>query len=505
MDIKSALDAHLSAQLAKAAGPALNLKMDQQVEAKVVDTQLLLNTLAIKLGDKTVWVQTTPAIALTPGQTLQLQVSKLQPMTEFKLLASTTSPTSRLNTAELPIIKLLGSLPPNTASPPAASALTQWPSGQPLAARVINIVDSKVTMQLLGEPNANLGKTAQLLPATVLTLDAKQLLWQSSDSPQWTPLKASTLAAAGLSVGSNVNLQLLSTGKSSLFALAPQSPNSEQQVVASLKALLPIQIAPQQWLQQLNQSLPDLQADATVGETLKQLAQQILRAIPMTSQLGEPAQLQQSVDNSGLYLEAKLAALLQGRQTLNLQGDLKLNLVKLVQLLSQSLTQQADNDANPDTLQLLKDNLEKTQGALARLTLDQLNSLPKDDSPKQNWLIELPFFHHHQAESVKIAIELDKQRSAEQSPSNWAVSITLTPPELATIHCRISCHDGAINTRFWSDESATVAKINTHLDYLKQQLELKGLSIGFMEAHQGQSSPSNIAKTTLPNLLNEKV
>lgn len=504
MDIKSALDAHLSAQLAKAAGPALNLKMDQQVEAKVVDTQLLLNTLAIKLGDKTVWVQTTPAIALTPGQTLQLQVSKLLPMTEFKLLPPTANPTSRLNTTELPIIKLLGSLPPNTASPPAASTLAQWPSGQPLAASIINIADNKITLQLLGEPSFNLGKTANL-PATVLTLDAKQLLLQSSASPQSTPLKTSTLAAAGLSVGSNVNLQLLSTGKSPLFAIAPQAPSSEQQIVASLKALLPMQIAPQQWLQQLNHSLPDLQADATLGETLKQLAQQILRAIPVTSQLSEPAQLQQTVDNSGLYLEAKLAALLQGQQNLNLHSDLKLNLVKLVQLLSQSLTQQTDNDASPDTLQLLKDNLEKTQGALARLTLDQLNSLPKDDSPKQNWLIELPFFHHHQAESVKIAIELDKQRSAEQSPSNWAVSITLTPPELATIHCRISCHDGAINTRFWSDESATVAIINTHLDYLKQQLEQKGLSIGFMEAHQGQPSPSNTAKTTLPNLLNEKV
>ena len=60
------------------ANNALNLTLNQVLLAKVVDTQILQNTIALSIGDKTiqVQVQAPPAIPLQAGQSLQLQVVK---------------------------------------------------------------------------------------------------------------------------------------------------------------------------------------------------------------------------------------------------------------------------------------------------------------------------------------------------------------------------------------------------------------------------------------------
>jgi hypothetical protein len=69
----------------------------------------------------------------------------------------------------------------------------------------------------------------------------------------------------------------------------------------------------------------------------------------------------------------------------------------------------------------------------------------------------------------------------------------------------VSCYDGSVNTRFWSETAETVDKINAHLDYLKAQFEKNGLTTGFMEAHQGKPLQTHSTKTSTTQLLNEKV
>ncbi|MBS4051013.1 MAG: flagellar hook-length control protein FliK, partial [Methylomonas sp.] len=284
----------------------------------------------------------------------------------------------------------------------------------------------------------------------------------------------------------------------------PAGPAAEQAIVEALKQLLPIQTTPAPLLNQLQQAMPRLQADASVAETLKQLAREILLNIPNKAQLNQPDELKRAVTQSGLFLEAKLLELLSGKSDPSLRDDFKLKLNKLIQQLSQELAGQTQ-DKTKDNLELLKDSLQKAQGALAKLTVDQLNSLPREESPKQAWSLELPFFHGKYADSVRLEIEQDKAGGSENQQQNWAVNITVTPPGLATIHCRVTCYDGSVNTRFWSEAADTVDKINAHLDYLKQQFEKNGLSAGYMEAHQGQPKQTDSIKTPVANLLNEKV
>lgn len=494
MDINLPLTADIQTTLNKVADGGLNLKLNQVIDAKVVDTQIMLDTLTVKINNKTVNLQPQSPLTLQTNQTLKLQVVKLLPSPEFKIIAAllpnSNSP-DQPQTAGMPLLKLLNV--PAPADPPLNQSRNQLTQGQQLQATVINLTGDKLTLQL---PPAGAAPSQQPVQ---LTVNTAQIVTAGRNFATFD----TQLNPAVLKPGTPITLQVLDTGDSPKFSLTPAKLSSEQAIVDALKQLLPIQSSPAPLLNQLQQVMPRLQADASVAETLKQLAREIVLNIPSKTQLNDPGELKRAVNQSGLFLEAKLLELLAGKSELSLRDDFKLKLNKLIQQLNQELAGQT-HDKTKDILELLKDSLQKAQGAQAKLTLDQLNSLPREESPKQTWSLELPFFHDQSADSVRIEIEQDQPGGSENQQQNWAVSITVTPPGLATIHCKITCYDGSVNTRFWSEAAETVDKINGHLDYLKQQFEKNGLTAGFMEAHQGQPMQTDNIKTPITNLLNEQ-
>ena len=112
-------------------------------------------------------------------------------------------------------------------------------------------------------------------------------------------------------------------------------------------------------------------------------------------------------------------------------------------------------------------------------------SLPKEDSPKQLWIIDIPFIDRQQAESVRIEVQRDKENKQQSGNGDWSVNITITPPGLGTIHCMVSYRNDVINTFFKSQNTQTTELIKHNLDYLKNQLEESGLKTGHMDAHDG--------------------
>ncbi len=508
MEIQLPLNANLQLALNKTGGDGLNLKIGQLLEAKVVETQTLLQALTLKVADKTLVVQLDKPLPVDNGQLLQLKVIKLLPVAEFKLIStvpaeSTAKPALLANEAWT--LKLLPPPPPaqgsNAINP--TQFLSSLATGAQLTASVLGNIDNKITLQLF--PNsidtANTQTLTNPAPASLLvTVDSKQLKMTAA-LPQ---LQNTQQSATALTADTQILLQVIKPGTHPTFNVLTITPQIEDKIQTTLKQLLPIQASPVELLNHLQQTLPQLQTDASVAETLKNLAQLILQHTPAKAQLTESNQLKQAVDQSGLFLESKLAELLSGKPGLALQDDFKLKIHKLIQLLNQELAPQAANKS-AESSELLQESLQKAQSTLAKLTLDQLQSLPREDSPKQSWTLELPFFHNQKNQSVKIEIEQNKANSSEQQQKNWAVSITITPPDLATIHCKISCYDGSVNTRFWSEAADTVEKINAHLDYLKAQFEEKGLTSGFMQAHQGLPAQTDrMIPASMPSLLNEK-
>lgn len=412
----------------------------------------------------------------------------------------------------------------NQVSGQAAKALSlqstglffsQLVKGQQIQASIITIAESKITLEIQLEPGATAAAPGPAVIKTanpgnmLISLDTKQLvLADSANPPNQTGVKTAAPALSTLTAGDQVSLQVLKTGNTPTFALTNPANTreiTEQKITELLKQLLPVQASPVALVNYLRQQLPALENNPTVAETLKQMARDILAAIPLQEQLAEPAQLKQFIAQSGLFLERSLAELLSGKPDAVLQQDFKLKLLQFAETLKTAIEAETRQKLSGGNSELLKEILQKTDSVLAKLTLDQLNSLPRDETSKQGWILELPFFHQLTADSLQIEIQQDKQNDPETNRKNWAVNITITPPGLATIHCRITCYDAAVNTRFWSDAAETVDKILANLDQLKQQFELKGLKSGFMEAHQGKPAQTHSLNKPLTNLLSERV
>ena len=507
MDIKPSLNTVLPQLNMRPEFGLGQLKLGQLLEARVVDTQILLNTLSLQVFDKTYQFQTDQFLNLQSGQNLQLQVIKLTPQMEFKaaplLLASQAS--NPISPQSEPLtLKLIGqpALPQSTTSP--ISLLNRLNPGALLQTSIVSIDNKQLTLKILNPPNI---QTNPLSPSSVtsegvlITLDRKQLLIEKANI-QTNNTDTIDKADKALRIGMQLSLKVSQAGTSPVFQILSADIDAETKIKDTFKQLLPQQPSPPLLIDSLRQLLRQLPVEASVADSLKVLARQILLNLPTPTQLTDAKQIRYHFEHSGLFLEKSLAEVIAGKTPQNLQEDFKFKLSKLLDLIQYELAARPEHEATKE-VDLLKDSQQKTQGVLARLTLDQLNSLPKDDALKHSWTLELPFFHIQADDSVKLQIELDQHHAEADTGKNWAVSITITPPELATIHCRVSCYDGTINTRFWSEAIDTVNTINAHLDHLKKQLESKGLISGFMQADQGMPTQTDKPQTVAA-LLSEK-
>ena len=226
--------------------------------------------------------------------------------------------------------------------------------------------------------------------------------------------------------------------------------------------------------------------------------------------------------NPSGFLEAKLANL-----PLTLQGDLKRHLLTLadtlqkVQGIQNTLSgaetihpatgQAADSSPAKILLDVLAGAMDeallnKTEGAIARIALDQLASLPQNDDKQNTWQIEIPFIDGHHTDSVKLKINRESNANQSSDQANWSVVLELNPPGLGKLHSRISLVGDRIDTYFWSDQKTTTALVREHLDRLSARYTQVGLSVGQLNALEGtpvhtKSSDPPLLRT----LLDERV
>lgn len=242
---------------------------------------------------------------------------------------------------------------------------------------------------------------------------------------------------------------------------------------------------------ELLKELPQLIKNASVPQSLQRIAAEILQNLTQK----EPLLNSPGVTASKPIAEAESAPLKTNPASPPLEtskstaglitDDFKGNLLKFIQALKQEIVHQGEQASNQVDLDLLKNLQHKTENTVAKIVLDQLTSLPKDDNPKQLWIIDIPFIDRHQAESVRIEVQRDKENNQQSGSHDWSVNITITPPGLGTIHCLVSYRNDVINTFFKSPAIQTTELIKHNLDYLKNQLEESGLRTGHMDALDG--------------------
>lgn len=186
--------------------------------------------------------------------------------------------------------------------------------------------------------------------------------------------------------------------------------------------------------------------------------------------------------------------------------DFKSDLFNLMNTLKHGIEQKNELALTATQVEKLQHLQSKTENTLAKVVVDQLHSVPKENSNKQIWTFELPFLMHNHIETLKMEIQRDNAPQSIDNPTqNWSVNLTLTPPKLGEVQCVISYQNGVVNTHFKNQQPQTTTLISQHLENLKQQLQHVGLMTGLMSAHNNFQPMKTAYSAGAKSLLNETV
>jgi hypothetical protein len=486
----------LSGVLVKAdkISPDVLLKTATHIEATVINAQISHtgNTLIkLQIQDQILqWVSPQP-LKLVPGQKLLLQLLSTTPVLTLKLLATG-------NPVKADSKKLQPGAP--------EIILKQWAgqkTPQPL---------SPVYLTLKDLPKLSLPVTFrfEVITATKKTVEGNVALLDKKTAPSFPDPAYLKLERTQIKTTEQHQLK---TGQTLLLRFDPQKTDSvqvlpsktasltEQSIQLALRTFLPHQQPSPVVLESLVKHIDQITQQPSIPETLKNIARQILSDLPTPNRLTQAESLKQGLEQSGIFLESKFLSAAETDQPF-LKKDFKAKLLNLLNLLQHQTSDKPKQLADSD-LDLFRQIQQKASQVLARIVVDQLQSLPKEDSNKQVWLVEIPFLNQGKPDKVRLEIEQQNERDKKpQEADYWSVNITVSPPGLGTIYCKVVCINQVVSTHFWSESTSTTQKITRFLDILKQQLEDKGLTTGMMTAKQGK--PAVNSPFPANQLLNEK-
>lgn len=301
---------------------------------------------------------------------------------------------------------------------------------------------------------------------------------------------------------------------------------------------------------------------------LKTLTATLLQPLSNKENINSPNGLRTAIQNSGIFLEPKLQQALKDAKTpltntadntkpvsksvfsnqpldspiltkaTQLAGsavvgvDLKANLIRLIQVLKswprqiaptaqqaiplplvktqapvlQTPGQTTHSPAIAQTLDnQLRDLISKTEGALSKITLNQLASAnPESSSARQNWQLEIPFFNNQATESIFLKIEKEViKKNRTQAEQQWTVSLEMNPPKLGLIKNKLTLLENQVNSSFWAENSDTNTLIREHLGLLRERLSRANLNPDKIKVLTGPGPNLQDIKSS-SSILNEK-
>ena len=386
-------------------------------------------------------------------------------------------------------------------------------------------------------------RVGQLLAATVITAP-------QTGRAELRIGNLAVLAQTGslaLSPGQALRLEVASLKQQpvlKLLGLLRQDPVRE-----ALRAVLPRQQPLSPLLAALSR-LTSRTGASPLGQDVARVARDLLVQLPTAAAIRQPEGLRQALRDSGLLLESKLARPDLSRHPAappgELARDFKANLLRLVQALrehiansapAQRATASTPSAAAPpaggpalrpapaslaplglpaDTsapllrgqppqapslaaLQLARVTSEAltpgelqrhVEGALARVQLNQLSSLPQERLAPE-WLIELPVRRGDATDVWGLRIARDErdggqEDAAAKDAGAWTVMLAFDLPGLGPMQSRISLRGDRVSAQFFSPIQDVLPRINEQLPRLQARLQQAGLQVAELTCHQGR-------------------
>lgn len=367
-------------------------------------------------------------------------------------------------------------------------------------------------------------RVGQILQATVIRpLSPQIVLLQINQQtlPAETPIN--------LTAGQRLELQITQLTPKPILNI--QLPAPESPVVQNaLRDALPRQTGLAPLLSNLNWIATQQSEQARLlPAPVVVAARDLLNKLTNSEKITQPNVLKTAISDSGLLLERKLIDPPRRENPAEFDRDIKALLLRLLNVTTQNrpatpsplttatstnmtatvlpplpspvavplpppqhLTPKAEPTADA-TLQQLSNLLQvmhelgrQTEGSLARLQLQQLNSLPQPDQPTQLWSFELPIRHQDQVNVFQFFIE-GEAASGKRQPQKkrWSVNVAFDLKELGPAYARLGMEDETVSATFWAERQGTMELIHQHLDELGQRFRRAGIKPNALQCFCG--------------------
>ena len=300
-------------------------------------------------------------------------------------------------------------------------------------------------------------------------------------------------------VGQKLSLVVIKAGALPELSLMQTTSSAELQALA-LKSALPRQLPLDRILDNLTRigNQPVLAQFPQLQEAIRRL----LAGLPSTLSLKSGQHLSRAFRETGLLMESHL---IQGSTA---TADLKANLLRLLTQLNIILNLPAGkaparetatpgsplprvppeaHRASPEQLQtyVLRELADQTRGALARIQLNQLSSLPAGEREPQLWQFDLPLRHVDETDVFRLRIAKEEAFDKAGDAPEWTLTIRFDLAPLGPMEVRLSLAGATVSTHFWAEREDTRTHIEQQLPQLGSAFARSGLSAARFTVHRG--------------------
>jgi hypothetical protein len=311
-----------------------------------------------------------------------------------------------------------------------------------------------------------------------------------------------------LQPGQQLQLQVASGGEQTVLRVLPPGAAHEPALTQALRAAVPRQADLAPVLRYLQQALTQAGTPAS-QPGLRQLIAQVLASAPHPESLTRPEQLQRAIVDSGVLLEAKLAQQ-PPVDDQRVAADLKANLLRLAEQVKTAnvpatpAAQRAE-PAPPLPTTATPELARQVEGALARIQVNQIASLPTEPGTPAPLIVDLALRTDRGFESVRLRVEREPPGPrAQPGEQPWAMWVELNPPGLGPVRARVATLDRNVTATFWAEHEDAAALLRAHFALLADGLRSVGLECASLACHQGDG-PTHASTAPGPaGLLDER-
>lgn len=243
---------------------------------------------------------------------------------------------------------------------------------------------------------------------------------------------------------------------------------------------------------------------------VRELLQSLLERLPTLEQATTADGLRSALNDSGLFLQARLARG-DGAAT---DRDLQSALLRLAAAAGEELAAQpsaaaaqrpsAETTQTATLLHLgqtLQQIAQQADGAVAHLRVQQLHTLAARSDTNNVWLLNLPIRHGTDTDVVQLRIRREARgRNGEEAPA-WSVHLHFGTPHYGAIDSVVNLSGGNIGVTFWSDRTATATLLQQHMEGLRAQLQQAGLAVEQLRSVVGKAPRTEQAPAAAGGLL----